>query len=389
MTAFPLPPLDARLAPGDPAPGFIQRTPQNPRYNFDSAAGRYLVLCFFGSGGDVQARAALDAVAARSDLFDDRHASLFGISNDPADEQTGRIANQVPGYRFFWDFDLGVTRRYGVVAPDVQTGASPLTLDRCWIVIDPTMRVIANIPFQGDGGGAAQVITLLAALPRPAAFAGIELQAPILFLPRVFEPELCRHLIDIYETEGGAESGFMRQVDGRTVPVQDTNFKQRKDCTIRDKDLIGAIQTRFLRRVVPEITKAHQFPVTRMERYIVACYAARDGGHFSPHRDNTTSGTAHRRFAVSINLNDDFDGGEVGFPEYGPRTYKAPPGGAVVFSCSLLHRVSKVTRGRRYAFLPFLYDDAAAKLREQNLRYLGQAAASSATAETAPQTDES
>jgi predicted 2-oxoglutarate/Fe(II)-dependent dioxygenase YbiX len=116
----------------------------------------------------------------------------------------------------------------------------------------------------------------------------------------------------------------------------------------------------------------HQFQVTRMERYIVSCYAAEDGGHFRAHRDNTTKGTAHRRFAVSINLNGDFDGGEVSFPEYGPRSFKAPPGGAVVFSCSLLHAVSQVTRGRRYAFLPFLYDDAAARIREENNRFLDE-----------------
>ena len=38
----------------------------------------------------------------------------------------------------------------------------------------------------------------------------------------------------------------------------------------------------------------------------------------------------------------------------------------MVFSFSLLHAVSSVTAGRRYAFLPFLYDEAAAKIREAN-----------------------
>ena len=38
----------------------------------------------------------------------------------------------------------------------------------------------------------------------------------------------------------------------------------------------------------------------------------------------------------------------------------------MVFSCSLLHEATRVTRGVRYATLPFLYDDAAARLREQN-----------------------
>ena len=122
---------------------------------------------------------------------------------------------------------------------------------------------------------------------------------------------------------------------------------------------------------MPEIKRAFAFDVTRMERHIVASYD-QSGGYFRPHRDNTTKGTAHRRFAVSVNLNEEFEGGEVSFPEYGPRGFKAPTGGAVVFSCSLLHAVSPVTRGRRYAFLPFLYDEAAAALRAENNRFLDE-----------------
>jgi len=122
---------------------------------------------------------------------------------------------------------------------------------------------------------------------------------------------------------------------------------------------------------VPEILKVHHFNVTRMERYIVSCYAAEDEAHSG--RTATTPQKARHTvgFAVSINLNSDFEGSEVSFPEYGPRSFKPPPGGGVVFSCSLLHAVSKVTKGRRYAFLPFLYDDAAARLREANSQFLG------------------
>ena len=212
----------------------------------------------------------------------------------------------------------------------------------------------------------------LEALPPPARFAGFEVQAPILVLPNVFEPEFCRKLIGLYEAHGGTESGFMREVDGKTVAVKDHGHKRRRDYIIDDEEIIRQAQPASAAASCPRSCKAHQFKVTRMERYIVACYAAEDGAHFRAHRDNTTKGTAHRRFAVSINLNDDFDGGEVSFPEYGPRSYKPPPGGAVVFSCSLLHAVSKVTRGRRYAFLPFLYDDAAAKIREANNKFLGE-----------------
>jgi len=70
-------------------------------------------------------------------------------------------------------------------------------------------------------------------------------------------------------------------------------------------------------------------------------------------------------------LNSDFDGGDLSFPEYGPRKFKPPLGGAIIFPCSLLHAVSRVTRGSRYAFLPFLFDEEAARLREFNNQFLG------------------
>ncbi|MBS4010082.1 MAG: 2OG-Fe(II) oxygenase [Roseovarius sp.] len=360
------------LTPGDPAPSFIQRSVANPRYSFDSAAGRYLVLCFFGSAADGHAQAALKAAYERADIFNDDRACFFGVSIDPEDEAIGRVKNRLPGYRHFWDMDLLVSRLYGVAAKDASPGSGPVAMSRQWVVIDPTLRVLAAIPFRPDRGDLSEVMALLDSLPPPDRYAGIDVMAPILFLPRVFEPALCRHLIGLYEAQGGEESGFMREIGGKTMGITDPGFKRRKDYNIEDRDLISALQARFLRRVVPEIAKVHQFKVTRMERYIVSCYAAEDGGHFSAHRDNTTKGTAHRRFAVSVNLNDDFEGGEVNFPEYGPRSFKAPPGGAVVFSCSLLHKVSKVTKGRRFAFLPFLYDDAAARLRQENARYIGE-----------------
>jgi predicted 2-oxoglutarate/Fe(II)-dependent dioxygenase YbiX len=245
---------------------------------------------------------------------------------------------------------------------------------RFWLVLDPTLRVMKAFPFAADGNH-APVFDYLRGLPPPGLFAGYEIHAPVIVLPNVFEPELCRRLIDLYNAHGGEPSGFMQEVDGKTVMKHDPSRKSRKDYLLQDEDLIKLIQRRVQRRVAPEIMKVHAFNATRMERYIVCCYTAEDGGHFFTHRDNTTKGTAHRRFAVSINLNDEFEGGELGFPEYGPTTHKMPPGTAVVFSCSLLHNVSKVTRGLRYAFLPFLYDDAAAKVRAANDEYLGEGVA--------------
>ncbi len=365
----------ATLYPGDPAPHFHQRTHSNPKFAFDTVAGRYIVLCLFGSASNEAARAAIAAAKARTGFFNDTTACFFGVSIDPADESEKRVADRYPGHRYFWDFDLKVSRLFGAA----KTGEDTYTPR--WMVIDPTLRVIANIPFQSDGGDIAALHSLIDRLPPPERFAGTPLQAPIIFLRDIFEPELCRQLIAQFDADGGEESGFMRDVGGKTIGLHDRKHKSRKDFYITDDALIRAVQARVIRRIVPEIKKAHQFDVTRMERYIVACYTAEDGGHFRAHRDNTTLGTAHRRFAVSINLNDDYDGGEISFPEYGPRSFKPPVGGAVIFSCSLLHSASVVTRGKRYAFLPFLYDDAAAKIRAENRIHLE---AADGTSETAP-----
>ena len=35
--------------PGDPVPAFAVRASNNAKFHFDTAAGRYLVLCFYGS----------------------------------------------------------------------------------------------------------------------------------------------------------------------------------------------------------------------------------------------------------------------------------------------------------------------------------------------------
>ncbi len=327
----------ARLYPGDLAPWFRQRsdTPAGA-YSFDMAAGRHVLLCFTTP----QAQTALAAIHAHRALFDNRTAICFTISTEAA-------ATHIPGTIHIHDHDLAVSQLYG-------TDLHPL-----WFVLDPRLRILGIFPATGEGASAA--FTLLAhaqTQPRDDA------QIPVLTIPAVFEPDFCARLIATYTADGGQSSAvFTEAVPGASATVTDAAAKRRRDLRLADRALIDQIQMRIFRRVVPEIAHAFQFHATRLERLIIACYDAEDGGHFAPHRDNTVAATAHRRFAVSINLNEDFDGGGISFPEYGPRAFKPPAGGALVFSCSLMHAVAPMRRGRRYACLPFVYDDAAAALR--------------------------
>ncbi len=354
-----------RLGPGDPAPWFSQRTHANPHYRLDSVAGRYIVLAFVGTTRDEGGQAMLRFLDSQRARLDDENALAFVVTVDPDDETSGRLRDRVPGLRVFWDVDQTVSRLYGALP--VEPHGSELRFRRFWVVLDPTLRVRHVVDASADGSEHPDLDARLAGLPAPTAHAGMELPVPILVLPGVFEGEFCRELVAHYEARGGQPSGFMQDIDGKTVTVMNTQHKSRADVLVEDERLRAGIQQRIARRVIPEIQRVHYFPVTRMERYLIGCYDAAEGGHFNAHRDNTTKGTAHRRYALSINLNDDFDGGELYFPEYSTRRFKPPIGCGVVFSCSLMHAVSPVRAGRRYAFLPFLYDDAAAELRERNM----------------------
>lgn len=363
-----------RWEAGDPVPRFVARATGKDNFKFDTVAGRYIVLMFFGSGAVPAHAQAIQHVLARRDLIDGTRGAFFGVSIEPQDEANGRL-QQDTGVRFFWDFDKAVSKLYGAVPADnagLTTGTAyrPFTL-----ILDPMMRVMTMIPLRDADAHNRAFDAFVNALPDLDGYAGVPLVAPVLIVPRVFEPEFCRELIKLYDTHGGSDSGFMREVDGKTFAVLDHTIKRRHDFLMdqegREREICAVIRERFKSRLIPEVKKAFQYDITRMERYIVSRYDGASSDFFSAHRDNTTAGTAHRRFACSLNLNtEEYEGGDLRFAEFGTRTYRAPTGGAVIFSCSLMHEATPVTRGARYAFLPFFYDDAAADIRQQNLHAL-------------------
>jgi predicted 2-oxoglutarate/Fe(II)-dependent dioxygenase YbiX len=320
------------------------------RLAFDRFPGRTIALAFLGSIADPAAEAALTALAANRWLIEEGKAAFFAIVSESGSGPEMALQARFPSIVFLWDGDE-TARAFGA--------------DRSWVILDPMLRVIDVAPLDE----ADRALAHLRSSPASEAF-GPSPPAPILALAHVFEPELCAHLIQCFERGGGKESGFMEDVGRESVENFDGEWKRRRDFHIADQRLIANLRARIGRRICPEIRKAFQMRPTRIERDLVARYDAETGGHFGPHRDDTGMSVAHRRFAVSINLNAEFEGGEISFPEYSPRSFKAAPGTAVVFSASILHQVSRVTRGRRYVFLTFLFDEEAERVRQANLRAL-------------------
>jgi predicted 2-oxoglutarate/Fe(II)-dependent dioxygenase YbiX len=342
--------LDFALKPGaQPGDSAFLLNSSRHRLAFDPFPGRHIALAFLGSVDDPIAQAALAALSASRRLVDDGKAAFVVVAAEPGSGPEIALEARFPSIVFLWEGDE-MARSFGA--------------DRSWVILDPMLRVIDVAPLED----ADRVLAHLSAPPAPNPPLAAGRPAPILALANIFEPELCAHLIACFERAGGKDSGFMQDVAGRSVQNFDKEWKRRRDFHLTDPRLIANLRARIGRRICPEIKKAFQMRPTRIERDLVACYDAETGGHFGPHRDDTGIAIAHRRFAVSINLNADFEGGEISFPEYSPQVFKAAPGTAVVFSASILHQVSPVTRGRRYVFLTFLFDEEAERLRQANLR---------------------
>jgi predicted 2-oxoglutarate/Fe(II)-dependent dioxygenase YbiX len=343
-----------KLETGDPAPWFDARTLAGATINLGVVAGRWVVLAFLDKLTDPDSSAMLAGLLGEAKLFADDYMILYGILATPPAEAMQLAEISHPALGFMLDCTNEIGRLYGAAG-------SPRV-----VVLDPMLRVYGNFPIGADGPPVEKICEFLRDLPAIDDNAGVPLCAPALVVPRVLEISFCDFLIGLYEKDGGRESGFMLDQGGKTATVVNRQLKSRRDLVIADPDVRTAIRERVVRRLVPMIERFFQYKPTRMDRYMVSCYDAETGGHFSRHRDNVNAGARHRRFAVSINLNKDYEGCDLIFPEFGRRLYKAPHGGAIVFSTGALHQVTPITRGRRYAFVPFLYGEEESRQRLAN-----------------------
>ena len=209
------------LLAGDLAPFFQVASSVNRNFCFDTVAGRYIVISFFGSSQIPSSRHFLDEIVKHADRFDVTNAVFFGVSNDPQDMHG--IDAHDPGRIYFYDLDLAVSKKFELVSEAAAWGAEnpdPSAVSRTTLVLDPSLRVIDVIPMD-DGDVPRQIdriLSLLDSSPRPA---DRTTTPPVLIVPNVFEPELCGRLIQYYETHDVEDSGFMRDVNGKTVGVVD------------------------------------------------------------------------------------------------------------------------------------------------------------------------
>lgn len=314
---------------------------------YDRVTGRPVVMLVCASAGNPPARAAVDELAARCDAFEDLGADIFVISGDDVDAHRQLAATLGFEAQFLSDPKNEV--RPGLLAGDRGQGLRTY-------VLDPNQRILAVIDDGDPARHALAAQAALAAQPPAPLPVNLTTSAPVLLLPNVLPSELCDELVARWQqdhTEGVV--GVI--VDGQTVDKQVSAKKQSLDHDVTEPTMVKRLSNLLAATLPVEMNKAFYFDMPfYFDTLIVIGYEAGRGDYFRTHRDNLTPRSANRRYAMSLNLNDDYEGGELRFPEYGPHLYRPAKGAAAVFSCSLLHEALPVTRGRRLVLTTFFCD---------------------------------
>ena len=328
----------AGLGRGERAPDLVLASSDGtPMRYYAQAGGRPALLVF----ADEACVARLDALAAGLAAIGDAVLTVHVVGPP-------ELAGHDLRFPLLQDPDGRAVGAY-------RTGGAPTAF-----LLDPNLRVRATLPLADGARVAADVAELVAELVwddrRPRE---ITTQAPLLVVPDVLDPERCAELIAVWEQQGHSQTGVEAATDGRRGEQRNAQLKRRRDHVVQDPQRSRELASRIGRRVMPELSKAFAYRASRFEGFKIACYQASDRGFFSAHRDNLSPATAHRRFALTLNLNDGYQGGQLRFPEYGPELYRPAPGAGLLFSCSHLHEVLAVTAGRRFVLLSFLYGEQA------------------------------
>ena len=322
-----------------------------PATFYDRFTGNSMLLVFCRLDAGRGSLMPLAALAERAALLATQRCAVLLIGSGDAGQAGPVAVSLAEVYPLLTDPAGRIAEAYGLQEALAANPCQALLLDR-------NQRLLAA--FAGPEDIAGQLLTYLetAAIDHGSGRRLGTALAPAMLLPNVLDPPLCAKAIEAFEAdhhEGLIGTGAPpATADGGSAAVA-FRLKKRLD-HFAEPPLNSALQKAVERRLGPEMLKAYHFKLGRVERFCIGAYEAERADYFRPHRDNTTAKSRDRRYAVTLNLNDDFTGGGLRFPEFSDDVFNPPAGGALVFSCSLMHEAMPVTAGSRYVALTFLYD---------------------------------
>jgi len=319
------------LVPGDRVPNltFPDLTGKN-RLMYLEVFGGPIVLAIAPDPNEAPGEALLAGLAKRSAALDKIGAHRFVISRR---EPAGRLD---PGALVMIDpYGDGMK----LFRPATDGSEDEAKRSKASIaVLDPNQRLVALFTAENhrDPAGEALKVAEQVRARSTATPVRLDRAAPVPILDNLMPPDLCDRLAALWEA------------DDQGGPA--------REHVITDPDLQREVAQTIGPRVMNEVNKV--FNYRQPLRFEILTVIGQDSSHADvpgPHRDNLRA-EQRRRFAVTLPLNDGYEGGELVFPEYGPHHYALPKGAGAIFSCDLLHQTLPVLSGRALMLSTFLIE---------------------------------
>lgn len=173
----------------------------------------------------------------------------------------------------------------------------------------------------------------------------------------VFTSEECKTILNEYKNDSGWESSKVGY-NG----IEDNNYRKCDIMNISHQDIIE--KNKSVRRSIDDLI--HRKAIGAVQKYVMefpSCCLKSDsgydllryntGGFFKQHTDSYLE--QPRTLAMSINLNDDYEGGSLAFFNE-EVTINGGLGSVIIFPANYMypHQIMEVTKGTRYAIVTWL-----------------------------------
>jgi hypothetical protein len=164
--------------------------------------------------------------------------------------------------------------------------------------------------------------------------------------------EVCRETIRTAESSSGWVPAYIANYGVDNVLAEYVDVKER-DALVLGPAAIPEICSTFQSQLEDSAGPIvqHHWGIEGLAVRGVQLVKYQRGGHIRPHKD-TASGFSSRCVSAVCYLNDDFEGGELAFPDL-PHTYRPRAAALLLFPSDYNHGVLPIRTGRRYAFVAF------------------------------------
>lgn len=330
-------PVTPALVVGDFIPFFALNDDTNQQREIQRLGGYNIALFFLPSSDAQFLREFFDEIERHHTLF--TSANLAPVYIFPA--STVELASvkkwlDIP-YTLWADEHAQVGRNFGVYR-STREHFTPA----CFL-LSPNLRIVNIFAFDDTALHLNKLLRECETRLPEQEIRILHSHPPVLVIPNLLSKERCEALIT-----------WQQNAEKHT-----------------DIKLSGELQNRlddiFSGALWPEIHKVFGSDVAFRENYLIHCQNISTGHTPNQLRYNSEAEYTHRRYALTLYLNENFIGGYLGFPEYGADIYKPEAGTAIISPCALMHRILPVTKGQKFTLNSFFYEREAGTSASERL----------------------